>query len=294
MAGTRKTATGRSSATTRSHRSAVEAGLVDHLQTQLHGRVDERDAGEGEQGTGVQPPTARPVRLDRADHGAVGVADRHPLGPAGSARGVEDVGEVVGLARGLEGRAVAGDGLAPSPVRGPGSRPASRSRPPSRRRSARRGGPPPPPGRCRPARRRPPPRSRPSGPARVPPRPGPGGGSWAPPPRRPGGPPSTRRASARRARDAGGCRRGRPARGRHRGGVAPGHWRRRPTRRTSWSPRRRPRRPSGRRTPGPYGPGGRPSAWMRIPPSGWSVRQVDAGVRFVAAWPMRLRGSIPG
>ncbi len=91
----------------------VEARLVDDLQAELHRGVHQCDAGEGEQGAGVQPAAAGPVRLDGTDHGPVGVADRHPLGPAGGARGVEDVGQVVGLARGLEGRAVAGGGLGP-------------------------------------------------------------------------------------------------------------------------------------------------------------------------------------
>ena len=101
--------------------------------------------------------------------------------------------------------------------------------------------------------------------ARGPPRPGPGGGSWARPRRRPGGRPSTRRASAARARGAGGCRRGRRARGRPRGGGGPWRWPRRPTRRRSWTRRRRPRRPSGRRTPRPCGPGDRPSTRLRVP-----------------------------
>ena len=42
------------------------------------------------------------------------MADGHALGAPGRARGVEDVGQVVGPARRLEGRAVAGGGLAPA------------------------------------------------------------------------------------------------------------------------------------------------------------------------------------
>ena len=47
----------------------VEAGLIDHLHAELHGRVDEGDAGEGEERAGVHPAGAGPVGIDLADHG---------------------------------------------------------------------------------------------------------------------------------------------------------------------------------------------------------------------------------
>ena len=156
MAGTRNTATGRSLLHDASQRSASKRGLVDHLQAELHRRVDERNAGEGEQRAGVEPAAAGPVRLDGADHGAVGVADGHPLRPPGRARRVEDVGQVVGLPRRLEGRAVPSRGVVPAdqPVAAGGRRSIGRGgvdegdeagRPPPRGRSPR-------------DRRRPPPR----------------------------------------------------------------------------------------------------------------------------------------
>ena len=180
------------------------------------------------------------------------------------------------------------------PSTGTGLSGSARSRPPRRRRSGRRGGPPRPRGRCAPGRRRPPRPWRPSAPACGPPRPGPGGGSSARRRRRPGAPPSRTRASAGPARDAGGCPPGRRARGRPRAGGAPWRWRRRPTRRRSSTRRRRPRRPSGRRIRGHAAQVLVHQHGLRVPQEARSVRKVDAGVRFVAAWPMRLRGSIPG
>ena len=100
----------------------VEARLVDHLHPELHGRVDESDAGEREERAGVHPAGTGPVGLDVADHGAVVVADRHALGPARRPRGVEDVGQVVGRPGHLEGRTVAGGGLGPAEHRDPGVR----------------------------------------------------------------------------------------------------------------------------------------------------------------------------
>ena len=194
----------------------VEAGLVDHLQAELHGRVHQRDAGEGEERAGVQPPGAGPVRLDGADHGAVGVADGHALGAAGRARGVEDVGQVLGLAR-APGRA-SGRRRWPRPTRAAGrarpaaDRPGLRAGVDQGEEAARPGLA----GRCAAGRRRRPRRWHPSARACGPPRPGPGGGSWGRRRRRPGARPSTTRASAAPARAAGGCRPGRRARGRPR------------------------------------------------------------------------------
>ena len=107
--------------------SGVEARLVDDLETHLHRRVDERDAGKGEQRAGVHPSGARPVRLHGADHRPVGVTHGHALGPAGGARGVEDVGQVVLVPRRLERRSVSARGLAPAEQRrrAGGPRPAS-------------------------------------------------------------------------------------------------------------------------------------------------------------------------
>ena len=127
---------------------------------------------------------------------------------------------------------------------------------------------------------------------RAPPRPGPGGGSWARPRRRPGGRRSTRPATAARARAAGGCRRGagleawlEQAAGQGVGGAVP----------------------LGERhgadvddlERGPVAEFGGHAAQVLVHQHGavpqgarWSERKVDAGVRFVAAWPMRLRGSI--
>ena len=178
--------------------------------------------GEGEERAGVQPPGAGPVGLDRADHGAVGVADGHALGPAGRPRGVEDVGQVLGLR--------AAPGTASGPRRWP--RPSESSRGVRRRRPGLRAGVDQGEEAARPrlgvaaaaGRRRPRRRWPPSARACGPPRPGPAGGSWGRRRRRPGGRPSTRRASAAPARAAGGCRRGRRARDRPRGGGGPWRW----------------------------------------------------------------------
>ena len=245
----------------------VEARLVDHPQPELHGRVDERDAGEGEQRAGVQPAVARSswARPHRSWSRWSGV----PPPPW--------AGRSCPTCRGCRPgrRTDAGPGTAhvrrrwPRPSRAAAPRRPRRpwSRPVSRRRRARRVGP------CggldiapAPSRRRPPPRWRRSGRARAPPRPWPGGGSSAPPLPRPGGPPSTTRASAGRARDGGGCPPGRRAAARRRASGAPWRWPRRPIRRRSWTRRRPPRRPCGRRIARPCGPGARPSTRIRVPP----------------------------
>ena len=215
----------------------VETRLVDHLQTELHRRVHQRDAGEGEQRAGVQPPGAGPVGLDRADHRPVGVAHGHALGTPGGPRGVEDVGQVLGVGA-APGRA-SGRRRRPRPTRARGRgwpcRGRSRPRTPASIRVT----------------RRPAPDSRSllqevavghdgrgaaSARACGPPRPGPGGGSSARPRRRHGGPPSTRPASAAPARAGDGCRSGRRARGPTRASGEPWRWPRRPTRRRSWTP----------------------------------------------------------
>ena len=245
----------------------VEARLVDHLQAELHRRVHQGDAGEGEERAGVQPAGAGPVGLDGADHRPVGVAHGHALGPPGRPRGVEDVGQVLGLARRLEGRAVAGGGLVPAEHRdGPAVR-RRRRRPPRRRRSGRRGGLPRPPGRCAAGRRRPPRPWRPSARACGPPRPGPGGGSsgTATPPARWTAEYETSQRSA-----SSGCRwmptrasGSRPASSRRRAMAlaAPSHSAKvmDPTSTTA--------KAVGRRTPRPCGPGARPSTRCGSPRS---------------------------
>ena len=220
------------------------------------------------------------------------MTDGHALGPTGRARGVEDVGQVVYSA--APGRG-SGRRPWPRPSRAPGRASGGgvpASAPASTRVTSR---PAPASPSLRPGPRRPRRRWRPSARACGPPRPGPGGGSSGRPLRRPGGRRSTRPASAAPARAAGGCRPGRRARGRRRPGCGPWRWPRRPTRQRSWIRRRPPRRPCGRRTPRPCRPGDRPSARLgapaggRRPPPG----RFAAGVRSVAAWPMRVRGSIP-
>ena len=244
MAGTRKTATGRSASTAASQRSGVELRLVDPAQPELHRGVDESDAGEGEHGAGVEPPAPTPRRRHVADHGRIGVPDRHPFGATGRPRRVEDVGQVVLGPGDLHGAGVVAGDLGPaqlpasflSRVAGPERRRRRRSPGTGRRRLPR--------GRERRARRRPlrpPPRSAP-GPG--PPRRGPAGGSWARPLPRPGAPPCRTPASAgpRRGRD--GCPPGRPDAGPHRPTPGPGHRPLCPTPRRSAPRRRRRCRPS--------------------------------------------------
>ena len=73
---------------------------------QLHRRVDEGEPGEGVQRAGVHPARRRSTPARRAHHGGIVVAHGHPLGMPGGARGVEDVGQIVGRSRHLEGTAI--------------------------------------------------------------------------------------------------------------------------------------------------------------------------------------------
>ena len=202
----------------------VERGLVDPAQAELHRRVDEGDAGEGEHRAGVEPPAPAPRRRHVADHGRIGVTDRHALGAPGRPRRVEDVGQVVLGPGDLEGVGVARGDLGPAAAPAP-----RRPRAPGRHdgagvdhqgqagAGARRG-------RRRRARRRRPRPPRRSAPGRAPPRRGPAWGSWARPLPRPGAPPCRTPASAgpRRGRD--GCPPGRPGVARSPPTPGPGHW----------------------------------------------------------------------
>ena len=145
MVGTRKTAIGRSSSTTRSQRSASKRGLVDHLQAELHGRVDEGDAGEGEKRAGVQPPAAGPVRLDRADHRRRWSGGPPP--PWGARSSPRCRGCRPGPRTGAGPGRASGRRRWPRPSPSTGTGPSVRRHGPvlrRRRRSGRRGGPPPP------------------------------------------------------------------------------------------------------------------------------------------------------
>ena len=99
--------------------AGVELRLVDAEQAELHGVVDEPDAGEGEQRARVQPALARVAGVGRpGDEGHVAVADGHPLGQSRRPRRVEDVGQVVAGHLDLEGRRSSSDpAVAPRPRR---------------------------------------------------------------------------------------------------------------------------------------------------------------------------------
>ena len=235
---------------------------------ELHRRVDEGDAGEGEERAGVQPPGAAPVGLDGADHGPVRVAHGHALGAPGRPRRVEDVGQVLGLTRGTwkgERSPAVASVHARTELSGggvPSSAPASI-------RATRRPAP------VSPSLRSRSPSATTARGARVLEHVGHlgRGQAWV-------------HRDGHAAGPVGGRVRDEPAQGElgtqvdadagagleaglERGG-GPWRWPRRPTRRRSWTRRRRRRRPSGRRTPRPCGPGDRPSALLKGPPGGRS------------------------
>ena len=93
----------------------VEFRLVHAEEPELHGVVDESDAGEGEQRAGVQPALPRVARVGGpGDERHVAVTDGDTLGQARGARRVEDVGEVLAGNLDLEGGVVgARDGPRP-------------------------------------------------------------------------------------------------------------------------------------------------------------------------------------
>ena len=94
--------------------TGIEGRLVDHPQPELHGGVDEREPGEGVGRAGVQPPATGPGRLGEGDHRGVVVSYRHCLRLPGGARGVEDLGQGVGLPRHLQVLGVVGQHLLPT------------------------------------------------------------------------------------------------------------------------------------------------------------------------------------
>ena len=93
--------------------SGVESGQVEPGHPQLHGVVDGRDAGEGEERGGVEPAVAGPAGQPVGDGGDISVADDDTFGPAGCARRVHDVGHVVFGYGDLDGPAVGGAGVRP-------------------------------------------------------------------------------------------------------------------------------------------------------------------------------------
>ena len=75
---------------------------VERAHSHAQRLVDEREAGEGEDGARVQPRPSRPLWLCAQEKCRVAVPDRHALRRTRSAGRVEDLGKIVGVAGHLE------------------------------------------------------------------------------------------------------------------------------------------------------------------------------------------------